>query len=146
MDTPAVARQAPNRSDGYFTSVMVLDCDQLRHWDVAAWALRSATDRAFYERLMWVRGDKDPAFCAPHRGDFAPLLSCWNDLDVVRHDTRLVHYTDLRRQPWRHAGHPYGGVFREELVSAITNGFITATDLEREIRARHVREDLLLRL
>ncbi len=140
FDKPATARRETNGGQGYFTSVMVLDCDRLRHWDFPMWSAAAAINVHHYARTMWARPS------APNHNDFDPLPSCWNDLDIIKPDTRLIHFTDLGRQPWRWPRHPQAQVFREEIAMALADGYITATDLEREIRLRHVREDLLTQL
>lgn len=138
LGKPAAARPiAKNPTLGrYFTSVMVLDCAKLTHWDYRAWVDR-IEDKGFYNATMWVRDG------APHADDFESMDRRWNEMDRVDDDTRLVHYTGLHRQPWRHEGHPAGQVFRHALNATLRDDAITAKQLDVEIRAGRVRANVL---
>jgi hypothetical protein len=80
---------------------------------------------------------------SPYRKDFAPLAKAWNTLDRRDLETRAVHYTDLRRQPWRYAGHPAAATFQDELREALAAGSIAPELVKAEIAKGHVRPDLL---
>jgi hypothetical protein len=136
LTKPALAR--PSADDRYFTSVMRLDCTKLS-WDPGSLpVVNGALPEWLHNAVMW------SAVNSPWRGDFGILSARWNDMDVVKDGTRALHYTDLKRQPWRYAGHPFGIVFQTELVAALKDGHIQRSDLQREISAGHVRADILL--
>lgn len=135
LTRPALAK--PYTTSDYFTSVMLLDCGRLRHWDFRAWSTTAAKDAQFANRLIWARPT------APNHDDFGPLPSQWNDLDIVKPATRALHFTQLPKQPWRHTGHHYGHVFRTALMDAMAEGSVTTALVEDEIEAGHVREDVL---
>lgn len=138
-EKPALAR--PTADGRYFTSVMRLDCTRL-NWDPGSLHTVACIDGAVPEWLhnsvMWAAGS------SPWRADFGELSARWNDMDVVKDGTKAIHFTDLKRQPWRYAGHPFGRVFQTELVAALKDGHILRSDLQHEIRAGHAREDILL--
>lgn len=75
------------------TSVMLLDCERLRHWD---WNRR--IDDLFAHRFDygdWVfLRDEDPALI----GD---LEQEWNDWDILTERTKLLHNTERSTQPWK---------------------------------------------
>lgn len=137
-EKPALAR--PTADNRYFTSVMRLDCARLR-WDVGSIPVTPGAGMPaewLHNAIMWA------AVNSPWRGDFGELSARWNDMDVVKDGTKAIHFTDLKRQPWRYAGHPFGRVFQTELVAALKDGHILRSDLQHEIRAGHVRADILL--
>ncbi len=75
------------------TSVMLLDCAALTHWDVEADF--DALFRFEKDYKEWiVLAYEDPA----RIGFFEP---CWNDFDKLDADTRLLHNTKRRTQPWK---------------------------------------------
>lgn len=130
-DKPALAR--PTSDGRYFTSVMRLDCARL------AWAPGSPPGMPewMHNAIMWA------ATNSPWREDFGPLDARWNDLDLVQAGTQALHYTDLKRQPWRYTGHPFGYVFQAELKSAIADKAVSMGLVAEEIAKGHVRADAL---
>jgi len=75
------------------TSVMLLDCSRLAHWNWDA-----EIDRVFAHELdidTWLHLEhEDPEA-------FGPLEDRWNEYDAIRPDTRLLHMTNRRTQPWK---------------------------------------------
>ena len=75
------------------TSVMLMDCARLRHWDAEkefGQLFRSEKD---YKEWM-VLGYEDAA-------NIGYLEDCWNDFDHLDANTRLLHNTKRRTQPWK---------------------------------------------
>lgn len=134
MSTGAMAKPQERR---YWTSVMLLDCARLAHWDFTALAARAAAEPSFYKGVMWV----EPR--SIYASDFSALPGCWNDLDTINAQTKALHFTDLRRQPWRFSGHPRGWVFRDALLAATAAGAVSAQLVQTEIAKGHVRPDVL---
>ncbi len=132
-DRGVLARPTPD--DRYFTSVMLMDCAKLKHWDFRK--LLDHVHHGSYQTVMWAAKE------SPYRRDFAPLAKAWNTLDRREPTTRAVHYTDLRRQPWRYAGHPSAATFRDELQAALDAGSIAPELITAEVAKGHVRADLL---
>ncbi len=139
------------------TSVMLLDCRRLTRWrwDAAIEDVREGR----LDLLQWLRLSGE----APE--DIGPLSEEWNHLDTLTDRTRLLHYTDVRTQPWRtglplnyelhslgsaepdpqiHGPNPdprQESLFFELLGSALDSGDIGAEFLAAEIRAGRVRPD-----
>lgn len=77
----------------YASSVMLLDCARLRHWQVDRdFGALFAFERD-YRDWMWLL--LEPA------GSVGPLEAEWNDFDRLTPDTRLLHNTHRRTQPWK---------------------------------------------
>ncbi len=75
------------------TSVMLLDCARLRHWEP-----EKDFDQLFrfekdYKEWM-VLAYEDPV-------NIGYLEDCWNDFDKLDANTRLLHNTKRRTQPWK---------------------------------------------
>jgi len=77
----------------YASSVMLLDCARLRHWNWVADFERVLRGERDYRDWMWLL--LEPA------GTVAALESQWNDFDRLAPDTRLLHNTHRRTQPWK---------------------------------------------
>jgi hypothetical protein len=82
------------RKGAYASSVMLLDCAQLKHWQF---------ERDFTEMFEPVKRDymdwvslklEDPA-------TIGPLENEWNDFDNLTDSTRLLHNTKRKTQPWK---------------------------------------------
>jgi hypothetical protein len=151
-------------TDPLATSVMLLDCAQLPHWQFAKqldalWAHR-------IDYLDWINLKLENL-------DTIGLLEPeWNDFDRLTPSTKLLHNTKRRSQPWK-TGLPIDFTFRERglfnfalpivrklaphytrhpdrrqeayfyalLAEGLDIGSIDREVVEREVRLGHVRPD-----
>ena len=160
----AVPRPGHNKRNDYVaTSVMLLDCAALKHWDID-----QDLDDLFAQRfdyIDWIELKReDPAtigFLAPE----------WNDFDRLTANTKILHTTKRRTQPWK-AGLPIDYTLRERgpfdflrkfkrkhyeahpdpnqealvyslLADLVDRGDVTKPQLVAEMAANHVRHDSL---
>ncbi len=160
----AVPRPGHNRRNDYIaTSVMLLDCAKLTHWD-----FDQELDDLFAHRfdyIDWIelkREDPDTiGFLEPE----------WNDFDRLTPNTKILHTTKRRTQPWK-AGLPIDYTLRERgpfdflrrlkrrryeqhpdrnqealvyslLADLVDRGDVTKQELVAEMAANHVRHDSL---
>lgn len=75
------------------TSVMLMDCSRLRHWDAERDFNQLFSNEKDYKEWM-VLAYEDPA-------NIGYLEACWNDFDNLDENTRLIHNTKRRTQPWK---------------------------------------------
>lgn len=75
------------------TSVMLLDCARLRHWDAEQQFAELFEYKRDYKDWM-VLGDEPP-------GNIGVLEDEWNDFDRLTEATKAVHNTKRRTQPWK---------------------------------------------
>lgn len=159
----AVRRPGHNgRRDYIATSVMVLDCSKLGHWRFDAF-LDGLFGHAF-DYFDWIdlkREDpKTIGFLEPQ----------WNDFDRLAPDTKLLHTTKRRTQPWktglpvdftlqrmwpvnllnrmlmRYLPHPdpnQEAFIYSLLAEMVDSGEVTKDELRREMAANHIRHDSL---
>lgn len=130
----ALARDGGN---GYYTSVMLLDCDKLKNWKIKNWAGLINARMASYDAIMIASKQ------GLNHKDFGPLPAIWNGLDEWTPQTKILHYTHLPTQPWKKGGHPLGHLFLKEMKSAIDASVITREAVEKEIQAGHVYPEIL---
>jgi hypothetical protein len=160
----AVPRPGHNRRNDYIaTSVMLLDCAKLKHWD-----FDQELDDLFAHRfdyIDWIELKReDPAtigFLEPE----------WNDFDRLTPKTKILHTTKRRTQPWK-AGLPIDYTLRERgpfdflrrlkrrhyeehpdpnqealvyslLADLVDRGDVSKQELVAEMAANHVRHDSL---
>ena len=160
----AVPRPGHNKRNDYVaTSVMLLDNSKLKHWDID-----QDLDNLFAQRfdyIDWIELKReDPAtigFLEPE----------WNDFDRLTADTKILHTTKRRTQPWK-AGLPIDYTLRERgpfdflrrlkrthyephpdpnqealvyslLADLVDRGDVTKPQLVAEMAANHVRHDSL---
>ena len=160
----AVPRPGHNRRNDYIaTSVMLLDCSKLKHWD-----FDQRLDDLFAHRfdyIDWIELKReDPAtigFLEPE----------WNDFDRLTLTTKILHTTKRRTQPWK-AGLPIDYTLRERgpfdflrrlkrrryeqhpdrnqealvyslLADLVDRGDVSRQELVAEMAANHVRHDSL---
>ena len=160
----AVPRPGHNKRNDYVaTSVMLLDCARLKHWDIDQ-DLDDLFARRF-DYIDWIELKReDPAtigFLEPE----------WNDFDRLTADTKILHTTKRRTQPWK-AGLPIDYTLRERgpfdflrrfkrshyephpdpnqealvyslLADLVDRGDVTKPQLVAEMAANHVRHDSL---
>lgn len=160
----AVPRPGHNRRNDYIaTSVMLLDCARLTHWN-----FDQQLDDLFAKRFDYIdlielkREDPDSiGFLEPE----------WNHFDKLTPETKILHTTKRRTQPWK-AGLPIDYTLRERgpldflrrlkrrhyeahpdrnqealvyslLADLVDRGDVTRQELVAEMAANHVRHDSL---
>lgn len=79
------------------SSVMLLDNEKLKHWDV----------EEKFERMFTFEQDYQPWICLKDepRETIGLLENEWNDFDKLDDSTKMIHNTRRRTQPWK-AGLP----------------------------------------
>ncbi len=99
MDMGAAAVMGRRRSDKpekawqVATSVMLLDCARLAHWK---------TEKEFGELFAFERDYKDWIALRHEPAENVGILDpCWNDFDRLTPETKLLHNTKRRTQPWK---------------------------------------------
>lgn len=159
----AVPRPGHNKQRDYVaTSVMLLDCARLKHWQ-----FDKELDRLFaheFDYVDWIELKRED------RSTIGFLEPEWNDFDRLTPRTKLLHTTKRRTQPWktglpidftlrrswavdmlnkllmRYAPHPDPN--QEALVYSLLaemydSGEVTEQELRAEMAANHIRHDSL---
>ena len=146
------------------SSVMLLDCSKLRHWNVKKQFEAMFSGKLDYEH--WIELRTEPS------GSIGHFDSIWNDFDRLAPDTKLIHNTKRRTQPWKTglpidftnrppkfmrllgiSGYKKKGAYlphpdpRQEqfffglLKECLDAGEITAEQIKAEMAENHVRHD-----
>jgi len=83
------------RKGAYASSVMLLDCAKLTHWRFERNFAEMFDPDARRDYMDWVSLKlEDPAAIGLFENE-------WNDFDHLTEDTRLLHNTKRRTQPWK---------------------------------------------
>lgn len=153
------------------TSVMLMDCGKLKHWNVESNFRKMFTREVDYQQWLSMSME-DP-------NTIGDLDSVWNSLDVLKPETKLLHTTRRETQPWK-TGLPVDftrgkdsmmsirfkdfqrRVFGQEFFGArykanpdarqvrlffgllkecLENGMMTEAKLREEMKKNHVRHD-----
>ena len=166
-----VSRPGHRGREGYkASSVMLVDCAQLKHWNCE----RQFAEMFAFKRdyLLWIDLELEPPEL------IGPLAPEWNHFDTLNSTTKMVHNTYRATQPWKQ-GLPFeftvsgskspllfmpaarqlyrqwrrGGRYRPHpdrrqvdlffglLREAVRGGEIDPALLRHEIEARHLRHD-----
>ncbi len=159
----AVARPGHNKRNDYIaTSVMLLDCAKLTNWDID----RDIDDlfAKKFDYIDWIELKRQP------RETIGLLEPEWNNFDTLTPDTKILHTTKRRTQPWK-TGLPVDYTLRERgpldfirrlrraktyeqhpdknqealvyslLARLVDKGSVTKDELVAEMAANHVRHD-----
>jgi hypothetical protein len=160
----AVARPGHNNDPDYIaTSVMLLDCAKLKHWD-----FEPLLDRLFakaFDYVPWMELKLED------RDTIGLLEPEWNDFDQLTSETKILHTTKRRTQPWksglrvdytlretgpidvlrrlvnrRYQPHPdrnQEAFVYSLLAEMIDEAMVTKDELVHEMAANHIRHDSL---
>ncbi len=94
--TAVMGRHRSNKQEKAWqiaTSVMLLDCAKLTHWD---------PEREFDELFQFKRDYKDWMVLRHEAPENIGVLEDeWNDFDRLTEKTRMLHNTKRRTQPWK---------------------------------------------
>jgi hypothetical protein len=160
----AVPRPGHNKQADYIaTSVMLLDCAKLGHWDFEP--LLDALFARKFDYVPWLE------LRLEDRSTVGLLEPEWNDFDQLTARTRILHTTKRRTQPWK-TGLPVDFTLREGgpfqfisrfgmrryhrhpdrnqealvyslLAEMVDQGIVTRGELVAEMAADHIRHDSL---
>lgn len=163
MNLQGNAVAACPKKEHWDTSVMVLDCARLPHWNIKniLEGLKNGTED--YRAWMQLKKEK-----------VTPLSRDWNSLDTLTPHTKMLHTTNRLTQPWK-TGLPIDftlgvvpklfGIIPRFLVSrpthyqkhpdkniehlfltltkeAMAAGVFSSEELDREIASHNIRSDL----
>ncbi len=88
-----MCRGSKFKNGAFATSVMLLDCSKLKHWDV---------EKGFNELF---EGQRDyhnwMSLLMEDRETIGTFENEWNDFDKLTPQTRMIHNTHRRTQPWK---------------------------------------------
>jgi hypothetical protein len=124
--------------DRYALSVMVMDCARCR-FDLPAIFKGITGGKYTYTHFSQM----EPRFLRHFPIPIEPLDDAWNSFDFRDASTKLIHYTDLERQPWRFPFHPHGQVWHEYMLGALESGRLDRQVLNDALAKGHVRADLM---
>lgn len=82
------------RKGAYASSVMLLDCAKLRHWQFEK-NFSEMFEPVSRDYMDWVSLKLEPT------GSISALEDYWNDFDNLTQETRLLHNTKRKTQPWK---------------------------------------------
>ena len=111
-----LARPRPGhngRADYMATSVMLMDCAKLTHWKMADQFEAMFSGALDYDD--WITLAAEP------KGTVGPLEEAWNHFDKLTPETRLLHNTKRRTQPWK-TGLPIDFTNRVPLIGKFLPG------------------------
>lgn len=118
------------QGEGHLSSVMVFDAARCRSLSASGIAADVRSGRLAYRDAISLT-----ARCREALGiDVAPLPARWNDLERRFDDTRLLHFTEKRWQPWCAPGHPESAVWIQAYLDCVERGLLQDEQLERAWR------------
>ena len=91
-----LCRERPERHDGrrwYYSSVMLLDCNKLTHWQWEREIDELFTGQRQLGPWLWLM-DESPE-------QIGLIEEEWNHLDTLTKKTKLLHNTEVPTQPWK---------------------------------------------
>lgn len=102
-------------------SVMLIDCEACEDWKQVPTQIKSGEwTRGHVMQGKWIR---------PRPIDVGYE---WNHIDHYEPGvTKLLHYSDLKRQPWFQPAHPLAHTWIEQLKESIRHGAVTQDDIQR---------------
>ena len=94
MDGKAIMCRGSKFKNGAFaTSVMLLECAKLKHWDVEKGFNELFEGKRDYHNWM--------SLLMEDRATIGTFENEWNDFDKLTPQTKMVHNTHRRTQPWK---------------------------------------------
>ena len=125
---------SPTRKAQY--AMMLLDCARLK-WDVDEIIAGLDEERYDYQQLV------GELCIVPPEQTRQSISSDWNSMEeFTEGKTRLIHYTDLNKQPWVSARNPNGNLWVDELVRAMKDGFVSQSEVDEAIKNGFARPSL----
>lgn len=81
------------KKNAWDTSVMVLDCAKLRHWNIEEILQKLEKKELDYTDIITLKTEPEE--------NIKELPRKWNNLDTLNSDTKMLHTTNRLTQPWK---------------------------------------------
>jgi hypothetical protein len=88
-----MCRGSKFKNGAFATSVMLLDCTRLKHWDVEKGFNELFEGKRDYHNWM--------SLLMEDRNNIGTFENEWNDFDKLSPQTKMLHNTHRRTQPWK---------------------------------------------
>jgi hypothetical protein len=137
MDGAAMMCKKAYDSGEWGPSVLLLDCSQCR-FDLEQIFDEIETGKYSYSEFTRMGS----SFLGAHPHLIRELDANWNVFDRYDEHTKMLHYTNLTSQPWKHSGHRYGWIWFQYFREAVENGDITDDDIYRATWRGYARLDV----
>jgi len=139
MDGSAVlAKPSTKSTRSWSLSLMLMDCSECRF---NLEAIIDQIDQNAYSYSDFTAFGQKYLNINPLRvGHLDPN---WNVFDRRDAGTKLIHFTNLLTQPWKHSGHPFEELWFQYFSEAQAAGVVTARDVELSMLRSYVRQDIL---
>ena len=112
---------------------LLIDCDKVS-WDIHSIIDMLDTNKLTYEELMF-------DFKIATVGSI--IDPNWNSLDTYEEGvTKLLHYTDMNKQPWRYKGHPFEYIWKAGLMDSLESGVLLHNEYSEHIDRNIIRNVL----
>lgn len=112
------------------TSVMVMDCGALKQRARVALHEAGNNGRLKYRDLM------QAVWLPPE--EIHELPPGWNHFGIKTPETRIIHYSHVKSQPWWNAKHPTLEVWYTALKAAVLADAVSAQDLVDAYQSKHL--------
>lgn len=117
-------------------SVMIIDCER-NSWNIEKIISDLDAGSYNYEQLMY-------ELCILNDDEIGEELPfSWNSLENYDKETKLIHYTDMKTQPWVNANNKYGFTWFAEVREMLSDGSLTEAELKAEIDKAYFRPSLI---
>jgi hypothetical protein len=137
MDGAAMMCTKAYGTDTWGPSVLLMDCSQCR-FDLEQ--IVDEIEAGHYSYADFTQFG--PPFLACHPHVIHQLDPHWNVFDRYDENTKVIHYTNLMTQPWKHAGHPCGELWFRYFREAVASGFISDVDIQKATWRGYARPDI----
>lgn len=143
-DHPMLPGASVLKPPGWQSAVMMIDCE-VGAWSIAKLIRQIDQGKRTYKRMMNLH---DMGFLDSR------LQPEWNTQDRDQRSldefklsgarAKLLHFTDMRTQPWLRVDHPWGVIWGNALLEAIAEGVVSRDDVRKAIDDGDVRPSLAL--
>lgn len=83
-----------------------------------------------------------PKFLAKYPFRLGAMDPNWNVFDHHDEKTKLIHYTNLRTQPWKFPGHKHEALWFKYFNEARKAGVISNPDIDKTLSRAYARQDI----
>src|SRR3989344_1236777 len=90
LDLAGHAVAGCRKKDAWDSSVILMDCEKLRQWDIEKILADITIGTRSYMDIMTLKGE-----------DVQEIPRSWNSLDSLTPDTKMLHTTTRLTQPWK---------------------------------------------